>query len=81
MPKPPVPEEVPQVPEEVPEEVQPDINPINFHCVMNNIAHPDKDTIADNPLCSGAAAILICGRPTLAAPFCLQDHTVLRTIK
>jgi len=43
-PKPPVPE----VPEEVPqvaEEVQPDIKPINLHRLMDNIAHPDKDTL------------------------------------
>jgi len=44
MPKPPAPE-VPQVPEEVPEEVQPDIKPINFCHVMDNIAHPDEDTL------------------------------------
>jgi len=39
-PKPPVPE----VPE-VPEEVQPDIKPINLHCVVDNIAHPDEDIL------------------------------------
>jgi len=44
-PKPPVPEEVPEVPEEVPKEVQPDIKPINLRCVMDNIAHPDEDTL------------------------------------
>jgi len=39
--------EVPQVPEvpEVPEEVQPDIKPINLRRVVDNIAHPDKDTL------------------------------------
>jgi len=46
-PKTPVPEEVPEVPEvlEVPEEVQPDIKPINLRHVMDNIAHPDEDTL------------------------------------
>jgi len=39
------------------------------------------DTIADNPLCSGATAILISCRPTLEASGCLQDHTVLGAIK
>jgi len=43
-PKPPVPE-VPEVPEEVPEEVQPDIKLINVRCLMDNIAHPDEDTL------------------------------------
>jgi len=37
--------EVPEVPEEVPEEIQPDIKPINFCRVMDNITHPDKDTL------------------------------------
>jgi len=34
-------QEVPEVPQ-VPEEVQPDIKPINFHLVVDNIAHPDN---------------------------------------
>jgi len=36
--------EVLQVPEvlQAPEEIQPDIKPINFHCVVDNIAHPDN---------------------------------------
>jgi len=43
MPKQQVPE-VPQVPEvlQAPEEIQPDIKPINFHHVVDNIAHPDN---------------------------------------
>jgi len=41
LPAPEVPEEVLQVPEEV----QPDIKPINVHRLMDNIAHPDEDTL------------------------------------
>jgi len=40
MPKPPAPKVL-----QVPEEIQPDIKPINFCHVMDNIAHPDEDTL------------------------------------
>jgi len=39
------PEEVPEVPEEVPEEFQPDIKTINVRRLMDNIGHPDEDTL------------------------------------
>jgi len=34
----------PEVPQ-VPEEIQPDIKPIDLPCVVDNIAHPDEDTL------------------------------------
>jgi len=34
----------PEVPQ-VAEEIQPDIKPINIHCLMDNIAHPDENTL------------------------------------
>jgi len=40
-------QEIPEVPEEVPEvpeEVQPD-KPINVCCLMDNITHPDENTL------------------------------------